>query len=166
MTRILLAVREIVPEMALHVIGLFGTVAVRRLEGCELANVLTDLRVQIPIGAAQALDVEAARHFIREDIDARTVLLHSAVDVVEQPPVVRLQIVAAFVGADAGHDYVVLRESPPRDVVAIQDEITGAIAAAIEPQIHAAESFRAHRKPPASLDAWDLLMRAQFPTPR
>ncbi|RXG86283.1 winged helix-turn-helix domain-containing tetratricopeptide repeat protein [Bradyrhizobium zhanjiangense] len=46
------------------------------------------------------------------------------------------------------------------DVFAVQDEITNAIVAAIEPQIHAAESFRAHRKPPASLDAWDLLMRA------
>ncbi len=46
------------------------------------------------------------------------------------------------------------------DVFAVQDEITNAIAAAIEPQIHAAENFRGHRKPPASLDAWDLLMRA------
>ncbi|MCK1740996.1 winged helix-turn-helix domain-containing protein [Bradyrhizobium sp. 139] len=46
------------------------------------------------------------------------------------------------------------------DVFAVQDEITNAIAAAIEPQIHAAENFRADRKPPASLDAWDLLMRA------
>ena len=46
------------------------------------------------------------------------------------------------------------------DVFAVQDEITNAIAAAIEPQIHAAESFRSHRKPPAILDAWDLLMRA------
>jgi len=46
------------------------------------------------------------------------------------------------------------------DVFAVQDEITNAIAAAVEPQIHAAESFRAHRKAPASLDAWDLLMRA------
>ncbi|WFU25716.1 winged helix-turn-helix domain-containing tetratricopeptide repeat protein [Bradyrhizobium sp. CB1717] len=46
------------------------------------------------------------------------------------------------------------------DVFAVQDEITNAIVAAIEPQIHAAENFRSHRKPPASLDAWDLLMRA------
>ncbi|OPZ00333.1 hypothetical protein A5906_19160 [Bradyrhizobium sacchari] len=46
------------------------------------------------------------------------------------------------------------------DVFTVQDEITNAIAAAIEPQIHAAENFRSHRKPPASLDAWDLLMRA------
>ncbi|WGD52041.1 winged helix-turn-helix domain-containing tetratricopeptide repeat protein [Bradyrhizobium sp. CB1650] len=46
------------------------------------------------------------------------------------------------------------------DVFAVQDEITNAVVAAIEPQIHAAENFRAHRKPPASLDAWDLVMRA------
>jgi TolB-like protein/Tfp pilus assembly protein PilF len=46
------------------------------------------------------------------------------------------------------------------DVFAVQDEITNAIVVAIEPQIYAAENFRAKRKPPASMDAWDLLMRA------
>jgi TolB-like protein len=46
------------------------------------------------------------------------------------------------------------------DVFAVQDEITEAIVAAIEPQIYAAENFRARRKPPDSLDAWDLVMRA------
>jgi TolB-like protein len=46
------------------------------------------------------------------------------------------------------------------DVFAVQDEITEAIVAAIEPQIYAAENFRARRKPPESLDAWDLLMQA------
>ena len=46
------------------------------------------------------------------------------------------------------------------DVFAVQDEITDAIVAAIEPQIYAAENFRAKRKPPNSLDAWDLVMRA------
>src|SRR3954468_15868894 len=46
------------------------------------------------------------------------------------------------------------------DVFAVQDEITGAIGAAIEPQLYAAESFRAKRKPPDSMDAWDLVMRA------
>jgi TolB-like protein len=46
------------------------------------------------------------------------------------------------------------------DVFAVQDEITGAIVAAIEPQVYAAENFRARRKPPESLDAWELLMRA------
>jgi TolB-like protein/cytochrome c-type biogenesis protein CcmH/NrfG len=46
------------------------------------------------------------------------------------------------------------------DVFAVQDEITEAIVAAIEPQLYAAENFRARRKPPNNLDAWDLVMRA------
>jgi TolB-like protein/cytochrome c-type biogenesis protein CcmH/NrfG len=46
------------------------------------------------------------------------------------------------------------------DVFAVQDEITQAIVAAIEPQLYAAESFRAQRKAPDSMDAWDLVMRA------
>ncbi|TMJ33733.1 MAG: hypothetical protein E6G96_04045 [Alphaproteobacteria bacterium] len=46
------------------------------------------------------------------------------------------------------------------DVFVVQDEITEAIVAAIEPQLYAAESFRARRKPPDSMDAWDLVMRA------
>jgi TolB-like protein len=45
------------------------------------------------------------------------------------------------------------------DVFAVQDEIANAIVAAIEPQVYAAENFRASRKPPESLDAWDLVMR-------
>jgi|SRR5438105_4029774 len=35
-----------------------------------------------------------------------------------------------------------------------------AVVAAIEPQLYAAENFRARRKAPGSLDAWDLVMRA------
>jgi TolB-like protein/cytochrome c-type biogenesis protein CcmH/NrfG len=46
------------------------------------------------------------------------------------------------------------------DVFAVQDEITEAIIAAIEPQLYAAETFRSHRKAPDSLDAWDLVIRA------
>ena len=46
------------------------------------------------------------------------------------------------------------------DVFAVQDEITEPIVAAIEPQVYAAENFHAEPKPPHSLRAWDLLMRA------
>jgi tetratricopeptide (TPR) repeat protein len=46
------------------------------------------------------------------------------------------------------------------DVFAVQDEITENIVAAIEPQLYSAENFRAQRKPPDSMDAWDLVMRA------
>src|ERR1700738_1228054 len=46
------------------------------------------------------------------------------------------------------------------DVFAVQDEITDAIVAAIEPKLYAAENFHARREPPNSMDAWDLVMRA------
>jgi len=46
------------------------------------------------------------------------------------------------------------------DVFTVQDEITENIVAAIEPRLYAAESFRAQRKSPDSMDAWDLVMRA------
>jgi TolB-like protein/Tfp pilus assembly protein PilF len=46
------------------------------------------------------------------------------------------------------------------DVFAVQDEITEAIVAAIEPQVYAAENFHAQRKSPHDLRAWDLVMRA------
>jgi TolB-like protein/class 3 adenylate cyclase/Tfp pilus assembly protein PilF len=45
------------------------------------------------------------------------------------------------------------------DVFAVQDEITQAVVAAIEPRLYAAENFRTSRKPPDSMDAWELLMR-------
>ncbi len=47
-----------------------------------------------------------------------------------------------------------------KDVFAVQDEITQAVVAAIEPQLYAAENFRAQRKAPDNMDAWDLVMRA------
>ncbi len=46
------------------------------------------------------------------------------------------------------------------DVFVVQDEITETVVATIEPQLYVAESERAKRKPPESLDAWDLAMRS------
>jgi TolB-like protein len=45
-------------------------------------------------------------------------------------------------------------------VFAVQDEITEAIVASIEPQLYAAEHFRSKRRTPDSMDAWGLVMRA------
>ncbi len=45
-------------------------------------------------------------------------------------------------------------------VFAVQDEITEAIVASIEPQLYAAENFHSKRKTPDSMDAWGLVMRA------
>jgi TolB-like protein len=59
-----------------------------------------------------------------------------------------------------GHIWAERYDRALADVFAVQDEITESIVAAIEPQIYAAENFRAERKPPNNLDAWDLVMRA------
>jgi TolB-like protein len=59
-----------------------------------------------------------------------------------------------------GHIWAERYDRDLADVFAVQDEITEAIVAAIEPQIYAAENFHARRKPPEHLDAWDLVMRA------
>jgi adenylate cyclase len=47
-----------------------------------------------------------------------------------------------------------------QDIFAVQDEITEHVIAAIEPHLYAAEGFRAETKPPGSLDAWGLVVRA------
>jgi TolB-like protein len=73
----------------------------------------------------------------------------------------RVRITAQLNDATTGsHLWAERYDRELADVFAVQDEITEAIVAAIEPQLYAAESFHAQRKPPDSLDAWDLVMRA------
>jgi TolB-like protein len=73
----------------------------------------------------------------------------------------RVRITAQLNDASTGsHIWAERYDRELADVFAVQDEITEAIVAAIEPQLYAAENFRARRKPPDSLDAWDLVMRA------
>jgi TolB-like protein len=73
----------------------------------------------------------------------------------------RVRITAQLNDAGTGsHIWAEHYDSGLADVFAVQDEITEAIVAAIEPQLYAAENFRAQRKPPNNLDAWDLVMRA------
>jgi TolB-like protein len=62
--------------------------------------------------------------------------------------------------ARGGHIWAERYDRDLADVFAVQDEITEAIVGAIEPQLYAAENFRTRRKPPDSMDAWDLVMRA------
>jgi TolB-like protein len=73
----------------------------------------------------------------------------------------RVRITAQLNDAATGsHIWAERYDRDLADVFAVQDEITEAIVAAIEPQLYAAENFRARRKPPDSMDAWDLVMRA------
>lgn len=61
--------------------------------------------------------------------------------------------------ATGGHIWAERYDRAVADVFAVQDEITEAIVAAIEPQLYAAENFHARRKTPENMDAWDLVMR-------
>jgi TolB-like protein/cytochrome c-type biogenesis protein CcmH/NrfG len=72
----------------------------------------------------------------------------------------RLRISAQLNDANTGsHLWAERYDRELADIFAVQDEITEAIVAAIEPQLYAAECFRAQQKP-GSLDAWDHVMRA------
>jgi TolB-like protein len=73
----------------------------------------------------------------------------------------RVRITAQLNDATSGsHLWAERFDRDLTDVFALQDEIAEDIVATIEPQLVAAEDFRARRKAPESLDAWDLLMRA------
>ena len=62
--------------------------------------------------------------------------------------------------ASGSHVWAERYDRDVADVFAVQDEITEAIVAAIEPQLYAAENIRIRRKPPSNIDAWDLVMQA------
>jgi TolB-like protein/cytochrome c-type biogenesis protein CcmH/NrfG len=73
----------------------------------------------------------------------------------------RVRITAQLIDVDTGtHIWSERYDRSLADVFAVQDEITQAVVAAIEPQLYAAENFRAQRKAPDNMDAWDLVMRA------
>jgi TolB-like protein/Tfp pilus assembly protein PilF len=73
----------------------------------------------------------------------------------------RVRITAQLIDVSTGsHVWAERYDRSLADVFAVQDEITEAIVAAIEPQLYAAENFRARRKPPENMDAWDLVVRA------
>jgi TolB-like protein len=70
---------------------------------------------------------------------------------------ITVQLNDVFTGS---HIWAERYERDLSDVFKTQDEIVEAIVATIEPQLYAAENFRAKRKLPDSMDAWDLVMRA------
>jgi TolB-like protein/Flp pilus assembly protein TadD len=73
----------------------------------------------------------------------------------------RLRITAQLVEATSGnHVWAERWDREIGDIFAVQDDITERVAAAIEPQLYAAEHFRSQRKPPESLDAWECVVRA------
>ena len=72
----------------------------------------------------------------------------------------RIRVSAQLIDAITGnHLWAERYDRELEDIFALQDEITGTIAAAIEPELGAAERERAVRRPPESLEAWGLYQR-------
>lgn len=73
----------------------------------------------------------------------------------------RVRITGQLIQADTeAHIWADRYDGELSDVFALQDRITEAVVGAIAPSIRQAETERAQRKPPASLDAYDLYLRA------
>ena len=73
----------------------------------------------------------------------------------------RIRVTGQLIDAETGmHLWAERYDRALGDIFAVQDEITRHVVAAIEPRLYAEEASRAARKPPGSLDAWGLVVRA------
>lgn len=73
----------------------------------------------------------------------------------------RLRITVQLIDAETGkHVWAEKYDRELQDIFAVQDDITEHVVAAVEPQLYAEEGFRASSKPPDSIDAWGLVVRA------
>lgn len=73
----------------------------------------------------------------------------------------RIRITAQLVEAEHGkHLWAERYDRELHDIFAVQDEITRNVVAAIEPHLYAEEGFRAASRPPGSIGAWGLVVRA------
>ncbi|MFD1255073.1 winged helix-turn-helix domain-containing tetratricopeptide repeat protein [Devosia equisanguinis] len=83
----------------------------------------------------------------------------------------RLRVTAQLLSADVGAAlFAESYDGSASEVFAFQDRITQAVVGVIEPAIRTAEIERVRRKPPESLDAYDLFLKAlpmvYAPTPQ
>ena len=73
----------------------------------------------------------------------------------------RVRIAVQLIDARSGHHLWAHKyDNPLGDLFDVQDEITEQIVSAIEPEVLRAEHYRAMRKRPADMTAWDHVMRA------
>ena len=72
----------------------------------------------------------------------------------------RIRVTAQLIATETGeHLWAERYDRDLEDIFAVQDEITRAIAAAVEPELGTVERARSRRKPPGSLTAWDWYQR-------
>jgi adenylate cyclase len=75
----------------------------------------------------------------------------------------RVRVSAQLIDAQTGnHLWAERYDRDLADVFAVQDEITGAVAIAIEPTVAETELQRALRRPPESLGAWEAYQRGRW----
>jgi TolB-like protein len=75
----------------------------------------------------------------------------------------RVRVTAQLIEAATGsHLWAERYDREVADLFAIQDEITASVVGRIGPELLEAEHARASRKPPASLGAWECVIRALF----
>jgi adenylate cyclase len=73
----------------------------------------------------------------------------------------RIRVTGQLVDAEAGkHIWAEKYDRELRDIFAVNDDITERVVAAVEPHLYTQEGFRAASKPPDSLGAWELVVRA------
>jgi TolB-like protein/DNA-binding winged helix-turn-helix (wHTH) protein len=103
--------------------------------------------------------------FKNEAIDVRAVASQLGVRYVLEGSVRRAAGRVRVTGQliDAAHGVHMWGEKYDRelaDIFELQDDITQRVIGSVGPEILAAEAARIRRKPPNSMDAWDLVMRA------
>jgi TolB-like protein/Tfp pilus assembly protein PilF len=73
----------------------------------------------------------------------------------------RVRITCQLIDAETGkHIWAEKYDRELQDIFAVQDDITERVVAAVEPDLYAEEGLRAASKPPDSVDAWGLVVRA------
>ena len=73
----------------------------------------------------------------------------------------RVRVTGQLIDATAGnHLWADRYDRELSDIFELQDEITNRVIGSVSPQILLAEAARVRRKPPQSIDAWDLVMQA------
>jgi TolB-like protein len=73
----------------------------------------------------------------------------------------RVRVTGQLIDASNGnHLWAEKYDRELADIFALQDDITSRVIGSVAPQILVAEAARVQRKPPQSVDAWDLVMQA------
>jgi adenylate cyclase len=73
----------------------------------------------------------------------------------------RIRITGQLIDATTGkHIWAQKYDRELQDIFTLQDDLTEHVVAAVEPHLYSEEGFRASARPPDSIDAWGLVVRA------